>query len=389
MPTRALVIHTNAESAPEAGAELAAKVRAAWGETPPDAVILFASPRFDYPALLKSFDEACVPRALIGASSAGEFTSEVQGVGMACAIALQSDEMRFRAVSARGLSKSQPECARHLVSEFQGLREPAYPYRTGLVLMDALAGQAEEFVEALTVHTGGLYSFAGGGAGGDDSFDRRFVFHGREAFADGAVALEILSRKPVGIGVRHGWKPVSSPMRVTETEGTVLKSFNARPAGEVFAEHAEKSGQPFDRAQALPFFLHNILGMQSGQSLKLRVPLAVNAKDEVTCATEVPTGSLACIMGYDFEAAGKAAAESTQDALNQLEGNAPAVALFFDCVATRLRLGKSFGLEVDAVAKALGATPLAGCNTIGQIARSEAQFSGFHNCTAVVCVLPA
>ena len=30
-----------------------------------------------------------------------------------------------------------------------------------------------------------------------------------------------------------------------------------------------------------------------------------------------------------------------------------------------------------------------GCNTHGQIARAEGQFGGFHNCTAVVCVLPA
>jgi hypothetical protein len=30
-----------------------------------------------------------------------------------------------------------------------------------------------------------------------------------------------------------------------------------------------------------------------------------------------------------------------------------------------------------------------GCNTHGQIARAEGQFEGFHNCTAVVCLLPA
>jgi len=38
-----------------------------------------------------------------------------------------------------------------------------------------------------------------------------------------------------------------------------------------------------------------------------------------------------------------------------------------------------------------GASPagFVGCNTYGQIARAEGQFGGFHNCTAVVCVLPA
>ena len=71
-----------------------------------------------------------------------------------------------------------------------------------------------------------------------------------------------------------------------------------------------------------------------------------------------------------------------------MNGYRPKVSLFFDCVATRLRLGSAFGGELSAVATALGDTEYAGCNTYGQIARAEGQFSGFHNCTAVVCVIP-
>jgi hypothetical protein len=51
-------------------------------------------------------------------------------------------------------------------------------------------------------------------------------------------------------------------------------------------------------------------------------------------------------------------------------------------------MGKDFDFEVDAVREALGGAPLAGCNSIGQFARGPRQFSGFHNCTAVVCVIP-
>jgi hypothetical protein len=86
--------------------------------------------------------------------------------------------------------------------------------------------------------------------------------------------------------------------------------------------------------------------------------------------------------------AAEAAAVATRSALDQLGGNEPAVAFLFDCVATRLRLGQAFGEELAAVQDALGTVPFAGFNTYGQIAQSEGQFSGFHNCTAVVCVLP-
>lgn len=62
----------------------------------------------------------------------------------------------------------------------------------------------------------------------------------------------------------------------------------------------------------------------------------------------------------------------------------PGAVLFLDCAATRLRLGDEFGSSVDEVVDSLGTTMCVGCNTYGQFARVEGQFSGFHNCTAVV-----
>ncbi len=94
-------------------------------------------------------------------------------------------------------------------------------------------------------------------------------------------------------------------------------------------------------------------------------------------------------MTTDSAAARDAAANATRAAIEQLHGHKPQVALFFDCVATRLRMGREFGVELEALKEVLGPTQFAGCNTYGQVARTEGQFNGFHNCTAVVCVLPA
>ncbi|HEX2543601.1 MAG TPA: FIST C-terminal domain-containing protein, partial [Ramlibacter sp.] len=84
----------------------------------------------------------------------------------------------------------------------------------------------------------------------------------------------------------------------------------------------------------------------------------------------------------------QAARQATESALRGLAGHKPAAAFVFDCVATRLRLGRAFEDELQACSKLLAPAGFVGCNTYGQIARAEGQFSGFHNCTAVVCVLP-
>jgi hypothetical protein len=147
----------------------------------------------------------------------------------------------------------------------RGLARHDYVFRSALVLTDALAGQADDFVEQLTRLTAGTYQLCGGGAGDDAQFRRTHVFCGTEAATEAAVALEILSNKPLGISVDHGWQPASRPMRVTEAEGMRLASLNAVPAVEVFEEHAETTGQPFDTADPLPFFLHNVI-MESGSA---------------------------------------------------------------------------------------------------------------------------
>jgi hypothetical protein len=387
--TRSTVAYTAESDSSKAGTLLGKEIFASLGGEPPDALIVFASSRHDYSALLKGINEACRPKALVGCSSAGEFISGSQGEGSVSAVALRSDDMRFAPALGTHLSQNRAMAAKQITSSFRGLRNHKHLYKSALILTDALAGYVDDLIEQINTETGASYGLFGGGAGDDAKFSKTHVFFGTEAYTDAAVALEILSSKPLGIGVRHGWQPSGTPQRVTEVDGARVVSLNAIPAVEAFAEHAEKTGQHFDPANPLPFFLHNVLGVDTGGGYKLRVPLSVGEDGSVTCAADIPAGSTVRIMSTSSLSAADAAASAIKDALTQIGSNRPGLALFFDCVATRLRMGKEFGLEMDAMRDALGTAKYAGCNTYGQIARVEGQFSGFHNCTATVCVFPA
>jgi hypothetical protein len=190
------------------------------------------------------------------------------------------------------------------------------------------------------------------------------------------------------VGVSHGWEPASDPFRVTDADGLKLISLNGLPAVEAFEEHAAANGEKLDRISPIPFFLQNILGIDTGSGYRLRVPLAVNDDGSIHCAAEVPVGSVVRIMKCSHQSAAEAAERATDAAMKAIGDRRPNAALFFDCVATRLRCGDHFADEVAAVTNRIGDAALVGCNTHGQIARAEGQFDGFHNCTAVVCVLP-
>lgn len=379
---------TDLADAREAGRALATEISRGLGQRP-QAIMIFAAPAYDHKALLEGLAEQCPGTLVVGSSSAGEFMNQNRGEGLACAMGLAGDDVRFGMAVARDIKGDPAAAARQMVSRFTGLGDYAFPHRSALVMADALAGYADVLVDELTLATGGQYQFFGGGAGDNAQFQRTSVFYGREVLADAAVALEMLTEKPIGVGVRHGWTPASAPFRVTQAEGMRLVSLNGLPAVEAFEAHARATGQSLDRTAPIPFFLHNILGIESGDAQRLRVPLAVLPDGSVLCAAEVPQGSVVYIMRVSAASAVEAAQEATHAALAAIGEHKPQAALFFDCVATRLRMGEQFGAEVATVRDQLAGADLLGCNTHGQIARAEGQFEGFHNCTAVVAVLPA
>lgn len=386
--TQTTIALTGTQDSAGAGSELGRSLREALGGSAPDAVVVFASARHDYDALLSALAETAGTHCIAGSSSAGEFTNRGRGEGQVSALGIRSGDMKFAVGLGQGVSTNPGEAARQLTEAFRGIASPPLPYRNALVMTDALAGHTDPLVEELTLRTGGEYRFFGGGAGDDGRFHTTHVFAGTKSYTNAVCALEILSAKPLGIGVAHGWEPASEPMRVTEAQGTILVGLNGAPALEAIQAYARQSNQHFDAADPLPFFLHNVIGIRSPEGYRLRVPLAIGENGSIACAAAIPEGSVVHIMKANAESAVQAARQATEAALQGLSGHKPAAAFVFDCVATRLRLGRAFEDELQACAELLKPAGFVGCNTYGQIARAEGQFSGFHNCTAVVCVLP-
>lgn len=326
---------------------------------------------------------------LTGCSSAGELTEKADGTASACAIAIKSNHMRFSVGMGRGISSDRRRAADDIISTLSSTREFGYKHRYGLVLTDALGGYVEDLMDALTRKTAGSHHFFGGGAGDDAKFQKTHVFFGTWAHSDAAVVLEILSERPLGIGAAHGWRPVSPLLTVDKSDGLVVDKIDGRTAADLFMKWAAFTGETLDLKNPIGFFLHNCIGIENGAGFKIRVPLKIIGKGSIAFAAEVPEGSRIAFMRSSARSAMEAAENATRAARSNLGPHKAAAGLFFDCAATRLRLGKEFGAEIEAVSKAAGNVPLAGCNSYGQIMATPNQESGFHNCTAVTCLFPS
>src|SRR6478735_9428218 len=304
----------------------------------PNVLIIFASPAYNYSTLLKELKAVFNDTLIVGSSSAGEFTSKKNGNDSVSMVAIYSDEISFSIGFAAGIQKGREAVADQLAQSLKGLEDYSYRYHTALLFADALSGYTDELVEILTEKTTGMYQFFGGGAGDNANFGNTYVFYNDVAAKDAAVVLEILSNKPLGIGIGHGWKPNGEKMKVTEADGLRLISLNAIPAAEVIESFANGTNQVYDPNNPISFFLNNILGFEVNGSFKLRCPLAILDDGSVLMASDIPVGASVSFMSSDSNAAKEAAVVATRSALDRLDNHPPSVALFFDCVATRLRL---------------------------------------------------
>ena len=367
-------------------AGMATAAKKALGSDPAKLVVVFASPEHSlHDALANagtSFPDACV----IGSSTSGEFTERGDSKGAASIFALAGDYQVFAGLG-RGL-KASPEKA--VVTALSGMprRLDGYPHTTAILLLDPMAGNGEEATLIAASMLGEGVRLAGGAAGDDLKMKSTEVGLGGEAANDSLVIALIFSKKPLGVGVCHGHSPLSGPLKVTRSAGSVVSQIENRPAWDVWLEETKRKNDPPSKEEEGAYLLTYEAGLASGNTYKIRAPLSRNDDGSINFACGIPQGTVMRITKSDPERQIDSAREAAKRARAQLGGAKPAGALVFDCICRNLILKDHFARAVRGMSEELGNAPLAGFETYGEIALDVGDMSGFHNTTSVVLAFP-
>jgi len=360
-----------------------------------DFVLVFSSTSYEYSAVSEGVQQVTGDAALIGASTAGEFTDKEFAEGSVVVTVISSEEMEFYTGVGTGLADDIRGAVESAAADIPEL--PAeYPHRVGINLHDGLVGRGEEI--AMLSYQQFPIPFAGGSAGDDLALEETVVFHDDEIVTDGVVLGIIASEKPLSLSVEHGHKPISDPLTATDVDGNVVKELNGRPAYDVYTEHvaeaaadaygieAEAVGSDdpeFD--QLLTFFQ---FGIQTGDG-EYKVRWAGTTPDDsgpLHFATTIPEGTDLTVMHSPKDDQIASAREAAKLAQDGLETQA-AGALVFDCACRAAILQDDFSDAVDAMADQL-AVPLSGFETYGEVCMREGEMRGYHNTTSSVLLIP-
>jgi hypothetical protein len=348
-------------------------------------VIVFCSHAHDLALLVGQINARSGNVPMIGCTTAGEIATSGNGGGSVVVAALGGEGFVIETAAATGAARDLRGAG---AAAARCLPSPAdHPHRALLLLTDGLVGDQQEIVRGAYAVLGAGVPVVGGCAGDDLMMKRTFQLHGNRVLTNSVVAAGIASNAPLGIGVRHGWRPVGEAMLVTRSGANEVHSLDDRPALDVYLEQlgvTDPSSMSQERLRQLALTHPLGLGRQNGEQQVRLVSGADFAARSLSCTAEVPQGAPVWIMEADAESVLEATDAACSASLASLEGYAPLGMLAFDCIARRSVLGaRGIQAETDRLAASARGAPVAGCYTYGEIACTRGM-RGFHNQTLAV-----
>jgi len=360
----------------------------------PELIIAFASARFDQKQLLDGIISAAGNIPVIGCSTSGEITTQGPDKESIAVMAIKADNIDFGIGLGKGVKTDSRAAGRKVAEEMikKMLQKPSM----FIMLPDGLTGNGAEIVRGVQDILGQHFPLMGGSAGDDFKFEKTFEYYQGEVLTDAVVGIGLSGKFSWGLGVQHGWEPIGLPMKVTKSEGAILKELNNKPALRIYQDYFGRKAEELIREPIARMAYTYPLGMsvEGSSELLIRDVVIANDKGEITCAAEIPQGSEIRLMLGDPEKAIQAAKEAAENAKSQLKGAKPKAIFVFDCIARNKLLGPRIDEEIEAIQEVLGKdVPLIGFYTYGEQAPLGGNIdpqtcqAAFHNETMALLII--
>ncbi len=363
----------------------------------PDLIIVFASVQYDQEKMLSGVRSVSKETLLVGSSTAGEITTAGPAKRHSVAVmAIKSSDIQFSAAVGENIAADPRVAGQKVAAEVRKLAGDKL--KAFIMLPDVLVGNGADTVRGVLDSLGEHFPVVGGASGDDFKFVKTYQYLNDKVYSGAVVGLGLAGSFKMGIGVKHGWIPISTPMKVTKSSGSVLHELNGQPAINIYKNYfGEEEAQQLQKETLAKLAITYPLGIvvTGSEEMLIRDPISVDEHGSITCAAEIPEGSSIQLMIGSYMKAIEVAQIAAENAVAQLEGAAPKAVIIFNCIARNKLFGERAGDEISAIQTAVGTdTPLIGFYTYGEQAPLGGEVRNldkcnpaFHNETVVICVL--
>ena len=351
-----------------AGKEAAQRAQGGLASSASPFALMFGSSWFDQEQLLQGVQSVLRGVPLIGGSTAGEIVAEGPLSHSCVVVLIASDVLKWSTGIGKDINgaprKAGQEAAYAAAQGFRGKT------RVGFLLFgDGLATGYAEVMRGIQEVLGTISLIAGGMTGDDLRFSHTYQYFNNRVVSHAVVGALLGGAAKMGVGIQHGFAPISKPRSVTRSKANILFELDKRPAALVYEEYFGQEIIQRMREEGLtrqgsvyP------LGIQcdTPDQWLLRNVVSLQEDGSLLCSGEIPEGAWVQLMIGSKELALDAAHRAAQQAIQPL--NRVALTLVFDSAVRRKLLGPQHAaVEVARIRQAVGlSTPLAGCYTYGE-----------------------
>ena len=351
-----------------AGKEAAEMARAALPPRSPQLALVFGSSWFDQSSLLGGVHSVLGRTPLIGGSTAGEITPEGPSSHSCVILLLGSETLQWSVGIGEGVDGAPREGGQQ--AAYQAMQHFSGQQRIGFLLFgDGLASRYADVVRGIQEVLGTSSLVVGGLAGDDLRFSQTYQYCNDRVASGAVVGVLLGGTGKIGVGIEHGFAPISKPRRITRAHANVLHELDGQPATSVYEEYFGRD--LMTQMQQTGFTRQRIaypLGMrgETTDQWLLRNVVAFKEDGSLSCSGELLEGAWLQLMIGSRELALEAARQAAQDAIRSLRE--VAAVLVFDSVARRTLLGERCAAEeVACIRHIIGpSVPLIGCYTYGE-----------------------
>ena len=358
-----------ADEAAAAGAEAVARALELLDGGDVRLAVAFGSSWFDQQELLEGLRTAIGNVPLVGGSTAGEIAPDGPHT-RSCVVLLMASSAVTCSVGAGTRVEDDPRQAGHRVA-YTAARHQADTHRMGfLFFADGLATSYTNVVRGMQEVLGNNALIVGALMGDDLRFARTYQYANEQLLSQAVAGVLVSGPGKIGVGIEHGFAPISKPRQITRAHANVLQELDHQPAASVYEEYfgteavgrLAREGMLTRQAIAYP------LGIQCEAPNRwlLRNVVAFQDDGSLSCNGEILEGSWLQLMIGSRELALDAAETATREAIRSL--NRVAGLLVFDSAARRRLLGEHHAaMEIARIRRIVGASvPVAGCYTYGE-----------------------
>ena len=254
-------------------------------------------------------------------------------------------------------------------------------------IVDGYSTAIYDFLENLYTLIPETCKIIGAGSGKNTLIQELTIFDQTRFYLESAIV--IASQKSIGLGVKHGWKPLHGPLIVSQCHHTTIEKMNYEDAFEVYKNAIEaKSNLRFD---STPFFeisqRYPIGLVRYNQDFLVREPVSTDGKS-IKVVGKLEQNSIVCILTCKENELIQAAHEAAMLSRESKGKEAIHSVMVVDCISRFLVLDKKYSQELKAIAKAYEPqTLLWGVLSVGEIANANQEGIEFYNNTCVIGTL--